>query len=106
MRYSIAYGHCKRAVRLSPDNTTYLNKAGLVADTLGDYDKAIEYYEEKGTLKGFKGAHGMTKGQIIRMATQSDGSILAAARAAIKNGAPKDAVIKRLIENGLNPEDL
>ncbi len=68
--------------------------------------KAIEYYEEKGTLKGFKGAHGMTKGQIIRMATQSDGSILAAARAAIKNGAPKDAVIKRLIENGLNPEDL
>jgi len=48
----------------------------------------------------------MTKGQIIRMATQSDGSILAAARAAIKNGAPKDAVIKRLIENGLNPEDL
>ncbi len=46
VRYSIAYGHCKRAVGLAPGNTTYLNRAGLVANTLGEYDKAIEYFEQ------------------------------------------------------------
>ena len=34
------------AVRLAPDNSTYLNEAGSTFDTLAQYDKAIEYYEK------------------------------------------------------------
>ena len=35
-----------RAAELAPDNPLYLNQAGLMAQTLGNYDTAIEYYEK------------------------------------------------------------
>jgi len=34
------------AVRLAPDNSTYLNDAGMSFHALAQYDKAIEYYEK------------------------------------------------------------
>ncbi len=34
------------AVRLAPNNTSYLNEAGYTFHTLAQYDKAIEYYEK------------------------------------------------------------
>ncbi|MBO1225335.1 MAG: tetratricopeptide repeat protein [Candidatus Scalindua sediminis] len=34
------------AVRLAPDNSTYLNEAGYSFQTLAQYDRAIEYYEK------------------------------------------------------------
>ena len=46
LRYREAYQQYQRAVQLNPDDTLYLNDAGLMADTLGEYNKAIEYYEQ------------------------------------------------------------
>lgn len=34
------------AARLDPKNSNYLNQAGLVLSTLGDYDQAIAFYEK------------------------------------------------------------
>jgi len=47
------------AVRLAPDNSTYLNVAGYSFYTLAQYDKAIEYYERalKTNLKIFGEEH-------------------------------------------------
>ncbi len=45
VHYRQANTHCQRAVQLSPDNTLYLNGAGELAHMLGQYHKAIEYYE-------------------------------------------------------------
>ncbi|MCP4253426.1 MAG: tetratricopeptide repeat protein [Candidatus Scalindua sp.] len=47
------------AVRLAPDNTTYLNETGKTFDTLAQYDKAIEYYEKalKSDLKTYGEEH-------------------------------------------------
>ena len=47
------------AVRLAPDNSTYLNEAGSTFNTLAQYDKAIEYYEKalKTDLKTFGEDH-------------------------------------------------
>lgn len=47
------------AVRLAPDNSTYLNEAGKSFYTLARYDKAIEYFEKalKSDLKTFGEDH-------------------------------------------------
>ncbi|MGB1092087.1 MAG: tetratricopeptide repeat protein, partial [Oceanobacter sp.] len=45
IRYQAAFGHFKRATQLQPENTTYLNKVGELAYTLGNYIKAIEYLQ-------------------------------------------------------------
>ena len=44
-RYQDAYQHFQRAAQLVPENTFYLNEAGVMAFTLGQYTNAIEYYE-------------------------------------------------------------
>ncbi|MEJ2743562.1 MAG: hypothetical protein P8176_14060, partial [Gammaproteobacteria bacterium] len=46
IHYSEAYRHYERAAQLKPDSGTYLNQAGLIAHTLGEYDKAIAYLEQ------------------------------------------------------------
>ncbi|KNC69032.1 tetratricopeptide repeat protein [Pseudoalteromonas ardens] len=59
IRYRDAYEHFHKAVRLSFENALYNNQAGLLAQTLGDYDKAIGYYEQalKSDLKAFGEDH-------------------------------------------------
>ncbi len=42
--YRKARDYYEKAVQLAPENTLYLNEAGLIFDTLGEYDQAIEYY--------------------------------------------------------------
>ncbi|MEJ2743820.1 MAG: tetratricopeptide repeat protein, partial [Gammaproteobacteria bacterium] len=46
IHYQDAYRHYERAAQLIPENSVYLNAVGLLADTLGFYDKAIGYYEQ------------------------------------------------------------
>ena len=43
--YSEAIKHYHRATQLMPNNSAYLNNAGKMSGTLGNYDKAIEYFE-------------------------------------------------------------
>ena len=43
--YRAAQKYYEKAVQLAPDNSLYLNDVGLVAHDLGQYDKAIEYFE-------------------------------------------------------------
>ncbi|MEJ2756796.1 MAG: tetratricopeptide repeat protein, partial [Gammaproteobacteria bacterium] len=59
IRYAEAYRHYERAAQLNPDNGTYLNQAGLIADTMGEYDKVIAYYEQAlaSDVKTFGDAH-------------------------------------------------
>ena len=45
INYREAYQYYQRAAQLAPDNTIYLNQAGVVAQTLGQYQKAIGYLE-------------------------------------------------------------
>ena len=44
--YRNALKYYKKAVQLAPENSKYQNQAGLLANTLGQYDKAIGYYEK------------------------------------------------------------
>ena len=44
--YVKAQRYFEQAVTLVPENSTYLNRAGLINDTLGAYDSAIRYYEQ------------------------------------------------------------
>jgi len=44
--YETAFNHYKRAVQFAPDNSLYLNAVGFLSNTLGQYDKAIEYFEK------------------------------------------------------------
>jgi len=46
INYNEAFKHYHRATQLNPDETVYLNSAGLTSSTLGNFDKAIEYYEQ------------------------------------------------------------
>ena len=46
IHYLEAMRHYQRATQLAPDNTDYLNAAGIMADTLGHYDQSIGYYEQ------------------------------------------------------------
>ena len=46
LKYTAAFDYARRAVQLSPEKSRYLNKAGLLAQTLGDADKAIRYFEQ------------------------------------------------------------
>ena len=44
--YRKAQRYFEQAAVLVPENSTYLNRAGLINDTLGAYDSAIRYYEQ------------------------------------------------------------
>ncbi|MCH7501540.1 MAG: tetratricopeptide repeat protein [Nitrospinae bacterium] len=44
--YENAWQALTRAAELAPDNALYLNEAGLMADNLGRYDSAMEYYDK------------------------------------------------------------
>jgi len=57
--YRDARKYYYRAVQLTPNNLLYLNQAGFVANTLGEYDKAIEYFEKvlASNLKNFGPEH-------------------------------------------------
>ena len=46
LEYIEAYKNYKKAVQLQENNATYLNEAGLMAYTLGDYKKAVEYHNK------------------------------------------------------------
>jgi tetratricopeptide (TPR) repeat protein len=46
IRYQAAYAHFVRAAELVKDNSNYPGWAGNLAHTLGQYDKAIEYFEQ------------------------------------------------------------
>ncbi|MFT5224499.1 MAG: tetratricopeptide (TPR) repeat protein [Polaribacter sp.] len=46
INYRLALKHAQRAAVLMPDNGQYLNLAGYISKTLGEYDKAIAYYEQ------------------------------------------------------------
>lgn len=41
-----ALQHYQRAVQLAPDNTLYLNDYGVMLKTMGQLDKAIDYYQQ------------------------------------------------------------
>lgn len=44
--YEVAWKALTRAADLAPDNSQYLNEAGMMAHTLARYDEAIGYYEK------------------------------------------------------------
>jgi len=44
--YADALGYFELAVKVDPENSLFLDEAGSVADDLGFYDKAIDYYEK------------------------------------------------------------
>ena len=44
--YKNALQYFEKAVQLAPENPLYQNEAGVMANTLEKYDKAIEYYEK------------------------------------------------------------
>jgi tetratricopeptide (TPR) repeat protein len=46
INYKAAFEHYQRAVQLAPDNGEYLSTAGLIAGTLANYAKAIEWGEQ------------------------------------------------------------
>jgi tetratricopeptide (TPR) repeat protein len=46
IRYRQAFTLCQRAVQLAPDRTDYLSNLADLAHTLGEYEKAVEYYEQ------------------------------------------------------------
>ena len=46
IQYRKAFDHAMRASQLMPEEGRYLNLAGYIADTLGEYDKAIGYFEQ------------------------------------------------------------
>lgn len=45
-RYRQAFTLCQQAVQLAPDRTDYLSELADLAHSLGDYIKAVEYYEQ------------------------------------------------------------
>ena len=45
INYNDAFVHYHRATQLMPANTDYLKSTGFMSYTLGDYDKAIDYFE-------------------------------------------------------------
>ena len=45
LQYRKAFDHAMRASQLMPEESRYLNLAGNIAETLGEYGKAIGYYE-------------------------------------------------------------
>jgi tetratricopeptide (TPR) repeat protein len=46
LKYKNALKYYEKAVQLAPENSKYLNAAGLIFNTLADYEKAIGYYEK------------------------------------------------------------
>ena len=59
LEYKNALKYYEEAVRLDPDNTLYLNEAGIMFSKLANYDKAIEFYEKalKSDLNTFGPEH-------------------------------------------------
>jgi len=59
IRYRQAFTLCRRAMQLAPDRTDYLSDSADLAHTLGEYEKAVEYYEQALTndLKTFGEDH-------------------------------------------------
>ena len=57
--YATARENYIQAAQFEPDNTVYLNATGLIMHTLGQYDKAIEYYDKalESNLKTFDDDH-------------------------------------------------
>ena len=57
--YATARENYIQAAQFEQDNTVYLNAAGLIMYTLGQYDKAIEYFEKalESNLKNFGPDH-------------------------------------------------
>lgn len=45
-RYRQAFTLCQHAVQSAPDRTDYLSELADLAHSLGDYNKAVEYYEQ------------------------------------------------------------
>ena len=46
IRYRQASTLCRRAMQLAPDRTDYLSDSADLAHTLGEYEQAVEYYEQ------------------------------------------------------------
>lgn len=46
IEYKTALNYLEEAILLAPDDTLYLNEAGVLANTLGQYDKAIAFSEK------------------------------------------------------------
>jgi tetratricopeptide (TPR) repeat protein len=46
IRYRQAFTLCQRAVQLAPDRTDYLSDLADLTHTLGEYEKAVEYYKQ------------------------------------------------------------
>ena len=46
IRYRQAFTLCQQAVQLAPDRTDYLSDLADLTHTLGEYEKAVEYYEQ------------------------------------------------------------
>jgi len=46
IRYLDALNHYEKAVRLAPDNSLYLNDAGIINQKLAYFKKAIDYFEQ------------------------------------------------------------
>jgi len=57
--YQTAQNYYEQAAKLAPDNTLYLNDAGVIAFTLGDYQQSIGYFEKvlASELKAFGPEH-------------------------------------------------
>ena len=45
LHYQDAFDYCELAVRIEPENSLYLDSAGMIATDLGYYNEAIEYHE-------------------------------------------------------------
>ena len=43
--YAAARTYYEQAASITPKNTAYLNQAGLINQTLANFNKAIEYYK-------------------------------------------------------------
>ena len=46
IRYTDAFMHSQKAVRLVQNNAVYLSAAGTIAQILGDYPEAVKYFEQ------------------------------------------------------------
>jgi tetratricopeptide (TPR) repeat protein len=50
LQYAKAFDYYELAVKINPADSLYLNEAGIMADDLGYYDKAIGYYQNSLTI--------------------------------------------------------
>jgi len=64
LNFKEALNYYAKAIKETPENSRYLNSAGIVRHTLGEHKKAIEYYEQALAIfkKFFNGDHPYVKG--------------------------------------------